>query len=815
MKLVWRLLLSLLLLLFAAFLLAVSTEFGSGTLLRSIDRFTALEIDYADGRISGRLRLNQLSLTTQGTTIKLRDVVADFTPACIWRSLICFEQLQVASLSIAVLPGADDVSPQAPPDVAATDSELIVFPFALQIDKLAVSSTHITWQDGEWRQGLAQAQLRISDSTIAVSAALFTDAYLELREAPVAVEKTGKIELPRIDLPFDLKVAALELQRPSSNFYGSKYEFQHMAIEGSWRNTQLAMTRLDVDGGAVGTLALQGALQFAGDWPLQASLDASVAQPEVWPGLHGRQLGLSAAGSLALLSLEIISPGDPELVADAQLSALDREFAFSASAQLALPAPYRLADYVDLPETLSDLVLDAPLTLSIDGNRLAQQFNAHTVASGLGYQAMDILVVGAMQQSQIKIDSLQLKDAAGNNQLRGTGEITLAQELQWSLVLDSPGVDLPKIAPQAQGRLHGSVQVNGKLQDDNWQVAVVDVNLQGDVNGMPASISGFGGMGGAGLVGNTDFKAEVNGAKLLLQSSSDPGQSGHLELQVADLGRWQTDARGQLTLQAVLASDQQQLHVSGTLQKAQWGALQVAQVKISGDYDIAAGQQFNLDAELNNVVIAELQLTELQLQARGTPAQHGLSLISAGDVKGDLAVNGAWLGEQWSGSLAPTQLQTQYGNWDLSDSVAASWSNVTQQLAVAAHCWRQQKTSICLGESQLGTQGKSSVDIVGDLALLAVLLPYNIDMQGDLALQLDASWSPAAQAVVTGRAQTHSLIFTQYQSEGEFASVGWDKGDASFSYDSTGLNTVLALHRDGRRTLGLEFFLPPGRDDQL
>ena len=836
----WRTTSFLVLLLFVALLFAPFTQQGSRVLLGMVDRFSSLEITYDSGSLDEQLWIKRLVLPTAAVTLEMRKLVIVLAPGCLWRSTVCFHQLQAEHLDITILPGTEDG--HSPDTVTRSrtardtaDSELIIFPFAVEVDDLELESTRIHWQGGEWRQGPASLQLRISGSTIEVAGAVITEAHLELRASETAKDPVSDtIVLSPIDLPLELKVGELLLERPSWNFYGTQRQLQRLVLEGSWRNTQLQLTQLDVASTTWGELSGQGALQFEGDWPLWADLDVSLARsPVLWSGLHGRQLALSAQGTLASLALELISPGTPGLAVEAQLDMLDRQRPFSAAARVASPGELRLADFPGMPEVLADVVFEAPLTMSADGYLGAggspqtdgslpadgslptQRFKLQTVASGLGYQSMQISVVGQHDQGRILLEELQLNDRAGTNDLRGTGEISVSDGLRWAVRLESRGFDLPQLSKFAFGRLQGAVRVNGTVQDETWQVVVEDVDLHGDINGLPARVNGFGGLGSGLLLANSDLRADLNGAQLLLQSSGVRGRGGRFELAVADLGRWQPGSRGQLQLQALLAPGKQELQLSGILQDIEWGGLTIEQGSVTGDYRFLAEAEFKLDIAVEEAVLGGVELSSMRLLAGGTASQHHVSVISEGDVQGELDLAGSLQDQQWSGRLAPTNLHTPLGNWQLTEAVTAAWSIPQQQLVLDAHCWQQQQTRVCPGELLLGAQGSGSLEVAGDLSLFEGLLPAHVELAGNLQLQIEGSWGSGGGVVVTGYSKTRSLLLTQHHGEGEIASIGWDRGEGVFGYDSEGLNLDWELHREGHKLVDLQLLLPPHRDEAM
>jgi len=816
LKYLWRSLLFLMLLVPATALLALFTEQGSDRLLNLVQRLTPLEIAYVSGSLSGELRLSHLRYQTASMRLQLDDVVTELAPGCLWRSAICFRQLQAGHLDIALLPGEDDGQNTPAARAIETDAELIVFPIPLEAASLTLGSARVAWQDGEWRQGPAQIEARIGGSTIEVLRAVISEPHLALRESSQAeAPAADTLALPRIDLPLALSVDALHLERPSWSVYGQEHQLESIAIQGSWVSTSLELAHLDVESDAWGELALQGTLEFASDWPLLVSLDASLAQPPLWAGLHDREVAGSLQGSLAALALQLTSPGSPLVTLEAQVGVLDRLLPFDATLKATGPDPLSFVGSADLPEALADLQLELPLSVSVSGSLAAQQFQLQAAGSGLGYPSLQVLLAGEHSEGHIRLESLSLRDGAGVNDLQVAGEIDLGEQLRWSLSLASSGMDLPRVSEYAFGRLEGGLQLSGAVQGEDWQVAIAEVDLRGDVNDLPARITGFAGLGGGLLLANSELEAELNAAKLSLHASGDAGEPGRFELVVDHLGRWQPGSRGQVQLQAELAADRQRFSFSGVLRDVEWRGLQVESGTISADYQADLSRAFKLDTEFEDVLFAGVELQELQVSAQGNATQQSLALSSRGDVQGELAVAGILRGRQWQGSLAPTRLQLPNGGWQLDDAVPLAWSTPEQQVRVDGHCWRQAQARICPGDLLLGQAGRGSLDMAGDMSLLSGLLSPDVELSGDLSLRLEASWDANGGLLAVGRSETRSVLLTQYHGEGESASIGWDQGIADLKYDRSGLHVDWALQREGRKVLGLEFLLPPDREQAL
>jgi translocation and assembly module TamB len=817
LKALWRFLLLLLLLLPLLLPVALFTESGSRALLALVDRYSPLDLEYAGGSVMGTLEINRLAFETQSVSLEVSGINARLTPACFWRSAFCFTHLQAASLEINLPPSTGGDEPAVPGPPPATADDLMVFPFALETDALDIASTRIRWHGGEWRQEAARLRLRISQSKIHILEAVFASPVLLLRDTdPEAAEDTARIELGRINLPFELSVDDLLLDEPSWDFYGGTHQLQQLSLRGYWRNTELHLDRLEGQDIEWGALSLSGSIAFEEDWPLQLSSDISLAKPPLWEGLHSSEFAVAAQGSLAELALQLDSRAPFELAAQVQADVLDRALPFASSLRIAWPGGLRLGDIDGTPAALADVIVDKPFTASLRGTLLAQQFDVQGQASGLGYQSLELTATGAHEQGVLSVQHFLLQDAPGGSELRGSGELITGEPLQASLALASEGFQLPELSDQAFGTLRGGLNLHATMQGEQWQLALNEVDVSGSVNDLPARLEGYAGLESGMRLGRSELHAELNGAQLLVRSSGAQGQPGQFELSVPDIGRWQPDSQGEIQIEGLFEENRQAVRLSGELADLRWNGLEVDRGSISAQYSAQGKEAFELELALHELAVADMALSFAQLRVFGSPDAHSVELHSQGDLQGTLSLAGSLKGTQWTGQLAATELGTPAGPWRLSRPVALAWSGDKRTLSVAAHCWwQQERTSICPGALDLGPQGKGSLKISGDMGPLEALMPPGVEVQGDMQLQLQGARTTADGLTVAGDLQTRSLLLTRHHGEGESVTLGWDGGNTIINYGRDGLSLEWEVQRGGRRVLAFDVFLPPERNAAL
>ena len=815
MRLLGQSILLLLLLSASVLVLAPFSERGSHTLVKLVQKYSPLDIVYAGGSLGGELQLERLALRNASLEIELVDVRSQLRLSCLWRSAFCFEQLQAASLDIYVPPAEVDEVGNDESLSQPFETTLIEFPVTVAADSLTIATTRIHWPGGEWRQGLAQLHVEISNSTVAIHRAVLHTPTLTLREfSQDNAASPAQISLPRIDLPLVLAVDELLLLQPSWDFYGSKTQQEKLRLAGEWRNTQLQLQQLSAETAQWGNAALSGQIAFHADWPLRVQSALTLANAGDSQFLAGREFVLDVEGDLSALQLQLLAPGEPLLSAQAQLNSLHPNLPFQASAELSWPQGFAVTDIPGAPLQLQGLLLDTPLHGTFSGTREQQSIDLSAGVSGLGYSSLNLVVSAIHQQGRIGLRELSLRNASGTNSLSASGELTLADGDAGGLALEvtSAGLSLPQVSELISGRLEGSFAANVRWSPQQWRVALSDLALLGDINNLPASISGQFRLDNDWRLSGSDLQAAINGAQLVLRAPEAGVSSGQLMLDIADLGRWQPGAEGQLQLQADATANLAGLSYRGNVQDINWGGMQLEDGEFSGAYTLEK-QRFTIAGSLNRLRVGQMALTSLTLAASGDESAQDAVLSVQGDIIGELHVRGGGSDRNWQGKLAATELLTPHGNWVLADSVDMAWLPDSAQLQVASHCWRRERSSICPGQLIVGGQGSGSIDATGDLAYLESLLAPGMDLQGDITLQLEGSWGTQLQ--LQGSASTGPLVVARHYGDGESASAHWDRGKLDLNYGEQGLQLKGNLQRAQRAVLALDVILPLDRQKPL
>ncbi|WP_116363948.1 translocation/assembly module TamB domain-containing protein [Parahaliea mediterranea] len=800
------------------------TEGGSRALVGLLGRYTPLQVDYGGGSLYGRFRLKSLRLNAGDVAVEVRGVNAAVRAACLVQGQLCFEHLAVQHLQVVVAEGeADAATGDAVPD-PAPDTTPLLFPLRVLAPRIELAGLAVQWPGGRWEQAATLLSARMETTGIYINGARIRGARLSVE--PGDDGGAERIALPPIWLPFELAIDDLELVQTRWNLAGQAGELARASLQGRWLGPQLQLAEARLQHTDWGEAGLAGEVRFAGDWPL--NVKASVVANPALPGMAELQpgpLAVSASGDLSALALAIDGTAQRQLRLRATVDALDPALAFELEGQLAWPGALALSSLVALPEDAPAVLLASPLSLSLHGDVQQQQLLAAAKASGLGYEGVALVLEGQVQGqgSAFRLDSLSAQESGPQGSaLFATGQLQLGQAPSLALAINSPGLTLPALSDYLFGRVQGDLTVAATLADSGWTLALQHADLSGEVNGLPATVTGSLSADSERYLSAGQLDFDVNGARGSLRAGAQNGSGSVLSLSVADLSRWRRDSRGSLSLNATLntttlnntasnnatpnnaasgnapkAAPQAALasiDFEATAEDIAWQQTTLEQGSAKGRFNLADGGAIDggaIDATvlLRGLKQGDLLLYRNELALSGRGEHYQLNWQSRGDIEGELSLSaqrslGSW--QDWRATLAATEIKTPLGPWALAQPVALDVKG--GELSVAPHCWRQAATALCVQQANIGASGALALNLKGDAALLEQFASDGVQVTGQLNGEVTASWSATSPLQAQANISLANGEVSQ-QLEHSTASWRWDKMtlDARHQQGSTDL----------------------------
>ncbi|MBV1959698.1 MAG: translocation/assembly module TamB domain-containing protein, partial [Pseudomonadales bacterium] len=748
---------------------------------------------------------------TTDIEIELKEITLQLEIGCLWWSRFCFENLRAEHLEIRLPPGDDSIPRNR--RKKKTPNKLIVFPYELKAVQLQLGRTDIYWHGGQWSHGQTHARVHIKDSRITVSDLHAKGPYLQVTDmSPMGEAVSDEITLPTLDIPLELVVENLELENPSWKLHGKQGQLRVLNLSGEWENRDLRIDQLEIDNPQFARIELAGAMQFSGHWRLNVLAKGKSTQPPIWSELHNLPFKLELAGDLAHLSVKGETFGSRQISLQGNVNTLNRtlpfEFAASAEWESILP----LQSLPGVPKDLPKIDLVAPWSLSASGAVQSPQFNLQTFIELTGLAKSHLTVAGRYKPSRLFIEQATLRDITSENVLDLTGELIGGEQIDWRLTAETKGFNIPAIDSRVSGRLAGGFQMKGSVGENKWTVAVDQLAVQGEINGLPASINGHLASSSERYIFEANLNAELNGAQLILEGS----EQVHASLDLRDMGRWYVDSYGSLAIKAVYKPDDQTVVVNGTARELVWQTLMFEQGAIKGQYKIDGSKVFDLALKMDGIEQGGERLESLNIIATGDSDTQSVMLQSEGKLKGELVLTGQPTSMGWVGELLPGTLSTPLGIWQLRDPVAVAWVTKKQQITLAPHCWYEQEVDLCPTEIVLGKKGKAVFDISGDIGFMQRLLPLGFGLAGKVELSTAVQWSEDKDLVAKGNITLKSGELSQpIEDSTEPAKLYWKEGRGSFRYDSNQLSLDGDLRLSDNRGITIQLAVPKDRQREI
>ncbi len=316
-------------------------------------------------------------------------------------------------------------------------------------------------------------------------------------------------------------------------------------------------------------------------------------------------------------------------------------------------------------------------------------------APGASAAAGRVSLAGTGNRDRFHVDSLTADLLSGR--LQGRGDVSWSPRLAWNLALTGQGIDPAMVRPDLPGRLAFDLTTRGESQAGGLTGSVDLPRLQGTLRGQPLAVTAALRLAGPSY----DLsRLDARWGTARLRASGRLGERFDLtfDAEAPNLGLVVADATGSLTAQGHLtgAATTPRLQASAHAQGLRFGTQSVGAATVTADVDTASSGPFQLDANLSDVNAGGQLISRLELQTRGTAANHTLAMSATGlgdskDARFDLGLAGGvsgplGAGSTWRGQISRLDLRSSpVGDWRLERAAALQASASAVQLRDL--CW--------------------------------------------------------------------------------------------------------------------------------
>ncbi len=783
-KIISGILVFILLLLITVVILLTTTP-GLHLLLNSASRFVpGLSIQQVTGGWQD-LTLRGVQYRMAGVEVAGDKLHLSVQPACLWHSQLCVNDITLSQVNVAIdsskmaATSPADEKTSAPLTEITSPLPIFLKQIVLQDIDLNIDGTQLAL--GRFASGLNWQGRKLSlvptsiknlsitlpqseEKLSAGTGSLIADEGKQQNNAnqsklePPQWQETQPLadklrqlfakplfDLDQYSLPLDLSIPNIDGENLTVRG-ATELTIHRLKIQAEAEDSRIQLQRLSLRA-REGILDAHGSVQLEQDWPVAFSLTSTVNQKP----LQGEQLKLTLHGHVKKqlsLALNLSGPLRANLLTQVEPAAVGLPFNLHlSSAAMAYP-PGHAAEY-----QLENFNLKAV------GKATDYQIALEGRVKGKNIPPADIRLDAKGNTQQFKVDALQLAALKGNITLQAVLDWTKA--ISWHSELTLNNINTATQYPDWPARLAGKIRSRGSVYGNSWQMAIPEINLQGNIKSNPLTVSGK-------VQGNSynqwtipsfhvalgrnylDIKGSLGDTLDLLTDINAPSLNGIIPgLRGRILGK--INAQGSLSHPELKAD----------LSAQDVGFQQMKLQSLNLKANVLSAQQIKgkLDLRLQGLQQPGIAIPLISLTAGGDEQAHQLNLrIEGQPVSGQLALQGHFDRQQqrWQATISDTHFDTPVGSWSLSRKLAVDFQNKPQAVTLSAHCWLNPNAEICVPETiKLGANGQASLLIKRfDLAMLKPIMPTDIQLKGGFKGAIKGHWAagknPDLQANLTG-----------------------------------------------------------------
>jgi translocation and assembly module TamB len=753
----------------------------------------ALSVESSNGALLKGFQLNNIQYKDDIVDLSADNVNLTLDDNCLLMPEICVTELGLTGLRFTM-----PELPPSQPDIAAEPEAApiteIVMPLPIRIDRVRFDDIvlDILGNKVAWKQFSTAAELEGSHLTLKPTDWQGID--LTLAPAPevdssepiesVADSPVQPIVLPEVILPMSFNIECFTIKDFKLNGDTPQaVDLLELVATANGSDIDVSKLALVVPQAKLDATAN---ITLTGDYPLVLDAVTDIALEP----LQGHNLTLKASGSLAKLTLDASLKGTIDAILAGDLSPLDPKLPFNLAMS---------SQHIQWPiDTKAEFEVENT-ALNAEGSLDGFTFNVQSKIDGDPMPAVALNLTGDGDLNKVTLTSLKVDTLGGS--ITGNANANWKDTVKWQGQLDfshiQPGIEWP----DAQGDLSGTLRTSGGLtKQGGWFVSLPELAIDGVIMDQAFTLNGQ--LDADDKSGKGNVQLETDGLNLKhgpngLTAKGKLTKEWAMSAQVdaPDLAQSLPGLRGRVqghvNLSGKMAEPIIDLALSGnTLGWQEQAALE--SFELVGE--VTPAPQLKADIRLNaqKGTFDTFKLNDLNLTFRGTEDAHKLLLdLNADPVSADLALTGKLdRSTGWQGLLNQAQIETPVGPWTLNKPTALGYNLKTALANVAAHCWQQDKSSLCLVESlEAGASGHAKVAVNNfDFDLLKPFIPEETVLKGEMGANLEATWAPKSSPYVKAQIKLPSGSVSQQMTNDEDPLiVGWD----SISLNAEVKNDVL------------------------
>ncbi len=373
--------------------------------------------------------------------------------------------------------------------------------------------------------------------------------------------------------------------------------------------------------------------------------------------------------------------------------------------------------------------------------------------------------------SLINIERFAHDGAAG--QINAQGQVSLAQGPAWTLSGKMNHFNPGFFVAGWAGDLTGQLQTSGHWQAQARDVSIRQLDIQGTLRQQPISATGqlelvLPKPNGKSVVSFIPKQFEAKALKLDWAGNSlvADGNAQRLEAKInaPALQNIHPSLRGKITGLATLTGqlDRPDMTLSLDVSQLVAGQIKIDSATVRGNVPQLGQIPSTLTIHADQVIQGTRKIDNVDVSLNGTQQAHVLD-ASAAINKTLLSLRlagGLRDGMNWIGQLQNGQIKSKVLTLAQQQPAELTWTNSTQQINLAAHCWNADRDShLCLTEPLLASakQGNLAVTLQKlDMQSFRAFMPDGLVWSGLLNGQAKAGWQAGQQPTLDAQIYTEN-----------------------------------------------------------
>lgn len=795
----------LLLALFVALGILLFTNKGLNVALWATEKFVPqLKVESTQGALFPRFTLSGVTYSDESLNVdaEVNSLTLAVNTSCLTEPRVCMDELAIDGLTFSMpqLPATSESAQQEnvdEDDNITSPIPIIVSRLVLNNINLDILGNQVSWQafsSGVDFQGNRLRVKRTKWATPYVKLAPSDESTQAAQSQPENTESTP-IVLPNIDLPIQIELVRVDVHDFKLD-QESPVIVHHLGLSGSARDSKVKVRALELDMPEVKG-SLTSSIELKGNYPLTLDLNATVKDSSA----PGQTLALKATGSVAKLSLDATLGGLAQAKLLAKLQPLKPELPFDLTLS---------KGKVQWPLTGKGDYFVAINQLKTHGSLDGYQVDLSTEIKVTDLPDLTLETKGSGDLSHIQLEEVNLATLGGN--VVGDVMANWQSPINWAANLTLSHIQPGLQWPDAEGDISGELSTTGQLTEQGgWKVDVSNFNIDGVLREYPLKVVGR--LSVADLTGSGELRVKTPQLALShgpnsinAQGEMDSQWRMDLAVNIPDLIKSVPDLQGRIVGDVALRGELEQPKVGLNIEAKgiNWQQeAKVAKVSIQGDIAPLPLPSGNLAIKVTQAQYQETTIDDVSLSFKGSQKQHRLNLDVISDiVSTSLQLTGSMSNDPelaWQGTLQRMQLSSEQGEWRLNQPTALGFEMASQQVSVAAHCWLQAESSLCLEKNiKAGQSGEARLALKQfNFDQIKAFLPSSTELVGQANAKVWAKWSEGVAPQVKANVELSKGKVIEAQPEP--IELGWEsiKLDAQLAGNKLQANWLFDITDNG------------------